>query len=186
MVTHSSILAWEIPWTEDPGQTTVHRVAKCWTWLMRLGLHAGTICTKYIGCVGFCHLCTQEIVWREKGETEWLLLHLAQVCWACSVCYHMLGGIRKEKGHFPVARKGRVKEQKICTAPLGSVSLFGLFGGGLWVSASLACNAASEGVWKAVPRTLAPSQLGPSHLSLCQLLPLACKRWIPVWPAQSA
>ena len=28
MSTHSSILAWEIPWTEEPGGATVHRVTK--------------------------------------------------------------------------------------------------------------------------------------------------------------
>ena len=28
MATHSSILAWEIPWTEEPGWATVYRVAK--------------------------------------------------------------------------------------------------------------------------------------------------------------
>ena len=28
MATHSSIRAWKIPWAEDPGQATVHRVAK--------------------------------------------------------------------------------------------------------------------------------------------------------------
>ena len=41
MVTHSSILAWEIPWTEEPGvggrgvvvQVTVHGVAKSGTQL---------------------------------------------------------------------------------------------------------------------------------------------------------
>ena len=26
--THSSILAWEIPWTDEPGRTTVHGVTK--------------------------------------------------------------------------------------------------------------------------------------------------------------
>ena len=31
---HSSILAWEIPWTEEPGRTTVHGVTKRW---MQLG-----------------------------------------------------------------------------------------------------------------------------------------------------
>ena len=32
--THSSILAWEIPWTEEAGELhTVHRVAKSWTQL---------------------------------------------------------------------------------------------------------------------------------------------------------
>ena len=29
MATHSSILAWEIPWTEEPG--SVYRIAKSWT-----------------------------------------------------------------------------------------------------------------------------------------------------------
>ena len=28
MATHSSILAWEIPWTEEPGGVTVYRVAR--------------------------------------------------------------------------------------------------------------------------------------------------------------
>ena len=28
MATDSSILAWRIPWTEEPGQATIHRVAK--------------------------------------------------------------------------------------------------------------------------------------------------------------
>ena len=32
MATHSSILAWRIPWTEEPGRSpTVHRVAKSGT-----------------------------------------------------------------------------------------------------------------------------------------------------------
>ena len=31
MATHSSILAWRIPWTEEPVRATVHRVAKSQT-----------------------------------------------------------------------------------------------------------------------------------------------------------
>ena len=31
MATHYSILAWRIPWTEEPGRVTVHGVAKSWT-----------------------------------------------------------------------------------------------------------------------------------------------------------
>ena len=31
MATHSSILAWSIPWTEEPEWATVHGVAKSWT-----------------------------------------------------------------------------------------------------------------------------------------------------------
>ena len=33
MATHSSILAWKIPWTEEPGRATVHGVAKSRTQL---------------------------------------------------------------------------------------------------------------------------------------------------------
>ena len=33
MATHSSILAWKIPWTEEPGGLTVHGIAKSWTQL---------------------------------------------------------------------------------------------------------------------------------------------------------
>ena len=31
MATHSSILAWEIPWTEEPGGLQSMGVKKCWT-----------------------------------------------------------------------------------------------------------------------------------------------------------
>ena len=36
MATHSSILAWEIPWTEEPGGARVHGIAQSWT---RLSTH---------------------------------------------------------------------------------------------------------------------------------------------------
>ena len=31
MATHSSILAWRVPWMEEPWQAAVHRVAQSWT-----------------------------------------------------------------------------------------------------------------------------------------------------------
>ena len=31
MATHSSTLAWRIPWKEEPGRLLVHGVAKSWT-----------------------------------------------------------------------------------------------------------------------------------------------------------
>jgi len=31
MDTHSSILAWRIPWAEEPGWATVHGITKIWT-----------------------------------------------------------------------------------------------------------------------------------------------------------
>ena len=30
MATHSSVLAWKIPWTEEPGGSIAHGVAKSW------------------------------------------------------------------------------------------------------------------------------------------------------------
>ena len=33
MATHSSILAWKIPQTDEPGRASVHVVAKSWTQL---------------------------------------------------------------------------------------------------------------------------------------------------------
>ena len=36
MATHSSILAWRILWTEEPGQAKVHGVPKNRTWLKQL------------------------------------------------------------------------------------------------------------------------------------------------------
>ena len=33
MSTHSSILAWWIPWTEEPGSHIVHGISKNWAWL---------------------------------------------------------------------------------------------------------------------------------------------------------
>ena len=31
MATHSNILAWRIPWTEEPGELTVPGVSESWT-----------------------------------------------------------------------------------------------------------------------------------------------------------
>ena len=33
MATHSSILAWEIPWTEEPGGLQSMGLQKSWAWL---------------------------------------------------------------------------------------------------------------------------------------------------------
>ena len=39
MATHSSILAWKIPWTEEPGRLAVHGVTKSQTQLSDFNLH---------------------------------------------------------------------------------------------------------------------------------------------------
>ena len=43
MATHSNILAWRIPRTEEPGKAIIHRVAKSWARLKQLSMH--TLCT---------------------------------------------------------------------------------------------------------------------------------------------
>ena len=48
--THYSILAWRIPWTEDPGRATALEIAKSWTQLSdlhkRIYLCCNTNCNK--------------------------------------------------------------------------------------------------------------------------------------------
>ena len=39
MVSHSSILAWRSPWTEEPGGLQSNRVTQRWTQLKRLSMH---------------------------------------------------------------------------------------------------------------------------------------------------
>ena len=39
MTIHSSILAWIIPWTEEPGSCMIHRVAKGWIQPKQLSMH---------------------------------------------------------------------------------------------------------------------------------------------------
>ena len=48
MVTHSSTLAWRIPWTEEPGWDTVHSIAKSRTQLKQLSTHTleSVLCNK--------------------------------------------------------------------------------------------------------------------------------------------
>ena len=47
--THSSILAWRIPWTEEPG--TVHRITKSRTRVTRLSTQTRVLCFRP-PCVG--------------------------------------------------------------------------------------------------------------------------------------
>ena len=39
MATHSSVLVWKIPWTEEPGRLTVHGVAKSWIECLQFHFH---------------------------------------------------------------------------------------------------------------------------------------------------
>ena len=43
IATHSSILAWRIPWTEEPGGLTVHRVTNSQTRLKQLSMHTTSV-----------------------------------------------------------------------------------------------------------------------------------------------
>ena len=51
MATHSSILAWEISWTEEPGGTTGHGATKCWTLLKQLSTHTCLCYARVCVCV---------------------------------------------------------------------------------------------------------------------------------------
>ena len=54
MATHSSILAWEIPWAEEPGRAAAHRAAKTDTteWLSTQHIHSDASECDYIWSQG--------------------------------------------------------------------------------------------------------------------------------------
>ena len=56
MATHSSILAWRIPWIEEPGGLQVHGVTKSRTQLSDFTLLCFAIQRKAGGNVGIMHL----------------------------------------------------------------------------------------------------------------------------------
>ena len=49
IATHSSILAWRIPWTEEPGGLPSMGL-QSQTWLKRLGTHSGWVIASYVLC----------------------------------------------------------------------------------------------------------------------------------------
>ena len=69
VATHSSILAWRIPWTDEPGlQPTVHGVAKSWIQLKQVSSHKHFRSTDDAGkravchCLSFCP-CVEECLY---------------------------------------------------------------------------------------------------------------------------
>ena len=52
MATHSSILTWRTPWTEEPGGLPVHRVSNSWTQVKWLSTHEHHILTRLTDCSG--------------------------------------------------------------------------------------------------------------------------------------
>ena len=79
MATHSSILAWKIPWMEEPGyslQTTVHGVAKSWirlsdfTFLCK-ELYGSVLdslnCAKYLSKDRHLIYCSQKCTFESEG-----------------------------------------------------------------------------------------------------------------------
>ena len=66
MSTHSSILAWRIPWTEEPGGLIVHRVAKSWT-LKWLSMHT---CTLHSHVSEFLSIRELSIYTRMKSSLD--------------------------------------------------------------------------------------------------------------------
>ena len=52
MAAHFSVLAWRIPWTEEPGGATVHG-AQSWTRLKRLGTHPQWGVREWLGVLRF-------------------------------------------------------------------------------------------------------------------------------------
>ena len=62
MATHSNILAWRIPWTEQPSPK---RVEKSWTWLKRLSTRARMHTQRHLW---WSHLAHEKGSWTSSSE----------------------------------------------------------------------------------------------------------------------
>ena len=66
MATHSSTLAWKIPWTEEPGRLQSHGVAKSWTRVSNFTFfhfHLHTLHPiLHLACFLFCNLHLEDRV----------------------------------------------------------------------------------------------------------------------------
>ena len=124
MATHSSILAWEIPWTEKPSGLQSMGLQRVKTWLSNWATIYSTLC-KFL-CKELCWVCR---------DGEWLLpsenshpnrrglrsveeTQLPDGCWAETPCavlsgdHCQLGGIRMsfmDGRAFIMALEGRVR-----------------------------------------------------------------------------
>ena len=72
MATHSSILAWRIPWAEEPKWATVHGVIELWPYVPSSAYHslrAGVISYSItVPTVGACKYLLKER--KIRGESE--------------------------------------------------------------------------------------------------------------------
>ena len=67
MATHSSMLAWRIPWTEEPGRLhTVHEATKSWTQLRDLYFQFNSS----LGAVFLFKLCSASQILFFLGLNE--------------------------------------------------------------------------------------------------------------------
>ena len=69
MATHSSSLAWKIPWTKEPGRVTVHGVTKSWTWLSLTHTHTHT----HTHTLKYCCCCRSSTDHFYPAPTFWLV-----------------------------------------------------------------------------------------------------------------
>ena len=75
IATHSSILAWRTPWTEEPGGAMVHGVAQSRTQLKQLSIHTHNPCLyHYLEHSGDILLCIHVLSKIGKKQIKGALL----------------------------------------------------------------------------------------------------------------
>ena len=99
MATHSSITAWRIPWTEEPGGLTVLGVRKSQTRLKQLSTQTGTILAAPPPARRPRSVFIFHTEWSFADSTAWLELPgrvilfvgnccslLTNICWVLPIC----------------------------------------------------------------------------------------------------
>ena len=120
MATHSSILAWEISWTKEPG--TVHGVTKSWTRLSMHAFHSTDICVCFcffvfltvLYCFHYCSFVVQ-LEMRECNTSSFFSSFSRQFWPFCHLlCLHT---------NFRIICSSSVKKKKIIIASLIGMAL---------------------------------------------------------------
>ena len=97
----SSILAWRIPWTEEPGRATVHRVTRSWTWQLTEHTHSTSL-WEWGSFITWPSNVSRQAGVLSVGRSKWSILqqatylHLIFSLFSCSIYLpHLISSHRK-------------------------------------------------------------------------------------------
>ena len=81
MATHSSILAWRTPWTEEPGRLESMRVGHSWVTKSSPAQHSGEQKIHSKGAVLLGSPCLKYLSWEREERVVWVIFFKVNLLW---------------------------------------------------------------------------------------------------------